>query len=386
MPKNDATKDSMQHLEMDSEDSVDSDLEFVIGNKKDENTRFKVSRYIIITVAIGIGLFVSLVVIPDSSSSDVNIVDGTVLKSNKEFTPKIHKGERYPYEAENWCLNHAHVDDYIKGKCREKCENPLAPKIQLHYMMDWYKVHESNKEAAQNSPNNTDVVFLGDQYFEGFTGFSLGTEDDQYEGCKDIFKSFFSVKDGADYQGLSLAIADDRTNNVLWRLQNGELPSSLQPKVFWIEAGTNNFRQILCSDEVVARGIERIVEELIEKRPESQIVINGILPRTDRAGTSGRLHYKAQHKKHLLNVWNGIELVNDRLRTYAENYDNVHYVDSSDLFIEENTEFGEGDDAKYIPDILMANHVDLSKEGYRKWGASIVDKLNELIPLDSNLR
>ena len=64
---------------------------------------------------------------------------------------------------------------------------------------------------------------------------------------------------------------------MLYRLQNGELPDTLNPKVFWILIGTNDLGAYQCSAEAVAAGNIRIVQELQAKRPRAKIVLNSIL-------------------------------------------------------------------------------------------------------------
>merc|ERR1711862_1027682 len=67
----------------------------------------------------------------------------------------------------------------------------------------------------------------------------------------------------------------------LWRIQNGELPSYLNPKVFWLLIGTNDLAIKQCSEDVVLLGILRVIEEIQSLRPNAKIVINSILPMTD---------------------------------------------------------------------------------------------------------
>merc|ERR1711983_284230 len=97
-----------------------------------------------------------------------------------------------------------------------------------------------------------------------------------------IFDSLFDKEDsGGKYNGLPLGVAGDTAPNVLWRIQNGELPSYLNPKVFWLLLGTNDLAIKQCSEEVVLLGILRVIEELQSLRPDAKIVVNSILPLTD---------------------------------------------------------------------------------------------------------
>jgi hypothetical protein len=59
------------------------------------------------------------------------------------------------------------------------------------------------------------------------------------------------------------------------------LPRSLNPKVFWLILGTNDLALGMCSEEVVTLGIMRVAEELHHLYPDSIVVIQGILPRSN---------------------------------------------------------------------------------------------------------
>jgi lysophospholipase L1-like esterase len=75
----------------------------------------------------------------------------------------------------------------------------------------------------------------------------------------------------------------DRTQNILWRLQNGEL-DGVNPKVIVILAGTNNVGAQPGGPEKVdeiTRGLTAIVNLCREKAPAATIVLTAIFPRND---------------------------------------------------------------------------------------------------------
>lgn len=71
----------------------------------------------------------------------------------------------------------------------------------------------------------------------------------------------------------------DGTQNILWRLENGEL-DNVNPKVIVVLAGTNNVGAGQSADEV-ARGVAAILKTCQEKAPKATIVLTGIFPRND---------------------------------------------------------------------------------------------------------
>lgn len=72
----------------------------------------------------------------------------------------------------------------------------------------------------------------------------------------------------------------DSTQNILWRLQNGEL-DGVNPKVIVLLAGTNNIGAGQ-SAEAVAEGVNAILLTCRQKAPKATIILTAILPRNDR--------------------------------------------------------------------------------------------------------
>lgn len=334
-----------------------------------------IMRVVAIISMVAAVLFITLIVLPKDITPDTTELETSSIR--KELKPEIVK---YSYEPKKWCLNSGEQGQ-DEDRCKELCYNPLAPKVPIHNMVKWYGIYEKNKQSAENAPDNLDVVFVGDSIIEKFNGYDFGEVDKDAAEITPIFKKYFSLEGGGSFEGHALGIANDQTSNLLWRIQHEEL-ADLNPKVWWLETGTNNFmgNKVTCSDEVVTRGVIRIVEEIRELRPESKIVINGLFPRADKS-ISGRLYWKPRKSSEdYSNIWEGIELVNSDLKKYCEENVNLFYVDSSKIFIKENPEFGDGQDAKYIPNDLMEDHFHPTPTGYRYWAESVNETLHELIP------
>ncbi|HEX4274095.1 MAG TPA: GDSL-type esterase/lipase family protein [Bryobacteraceae bacterium] len=73
----------------------------------------------------------------------------------------------------------------------------------------------------------------------------------------------------------------DTTQNILWRLENGEL-DGLHPKVIVLLAGTNNVGAGADAADVTA-GIQAIVSKMQSKAPAATIILTAIFPRNDKA-------------------------------------------------------------------------------------------------------
>jgi len=75
----------------------------------------------------------------------------------------------------------------------------------------------------------------------------------------------------------------DRTQNILWRLEHGEL-DGVNPRVIVLLAGTNNVGSQPRDDRTVgeiARGVGAIVDLCRVKAPDATIVLTAIFPRND---------------------------------------------------------------------------------------------------------
>lgn len=128
----------------------------------------------------------------------------------------------------------------------------------------WAKRHE--EKAALAAKGGYDLVFIGDSITQGWEGGGKKAWAAKYEPRK----------------ALNLGFSGDRTEHVLWRLDNGELPDALQPKAFVIMIGTNNTGHRMDKPEDIAAGIKAIVAKLRERRPSAKILLLGVFPRGEK--------------------------------------------------------------------------------------------------------
>ena len=284
-------------------------------------------------------------------------------------------------DIKHWCLQ-TNVTT-----CR--CANPLQP-THRHGHKTWTEAHLKNVKLSRNSASKSanlplrelDVVFLGDSIIEGWMGTSFAQKVEKKQDNVKVFENLFDMDSGqrAEFDGLALGIAGDKSQNLLWRLKNGEMPKKLKSKVYWILIGTNDFLKggqsiEQCSEEVVLMGVIRVVKEMMILRPSSTIVVNGLLPRSDIGReTDGRL-YKENEKT----VMDAIDVVNMKLQEFCALHDDLEYFDASALFTAMDSKLGEGNFSKYIPEELMKDRLHPTASGYEKWGNQIVEKLRMVL-------
>jgi lysophospholipase L1-like esterase len=121
-----------------------------------------------------------------------------------------------------------------------------------------------------------------DLYFEGDSiTRRWGTSDEQYkEFLENWRQNFFG------WNASNFGWGGDTTQNILWRLNNGEL-DKVNPKVIVLMAGTNNVGNKLPPEgnearvEEVVNGIKAILVTMRDKAPRATIVLMAITPRND---------------------------------------------------------------------------------------------------------
>jgi len=157
----------------------------------------------------------------------------------------------------------------------------------------------------------------------------------------------------APYHPANFGISGDRTEHLLWRVQNGEL-EGFKPKVTVIMIGTNNVgAPANDKPEWAANGVKKIVETVQEKLPQTKILLLGVFPR----GAAG----SAERKQ--------VENLNKLIAPLGDGK-TVRYMDISKVFLDAQGEL--------IPE-TMADTVHPSAKGYDGWYAAIQPVLDEMM-------
>jgi lysophospholipase L1-like esterase len=118
-----------------------------------------------------------------------------------------------------------------------------------------------------------------DVYFEGDSIVRRWGATDYPEFLANWRQNFFG------WNAADFGWGADATQNILWRLQNGEL-DGVNPKVIVLLAGTNNVGNRPPGDEAakvadVTKGITAIVHTMQQKAPDATIILTAIFPRND---------------------------------------------------------------------------------------------------------
>jgi lysophospholipase L1-like esterase len=146
----------------------------------------------------------------------------------------------------------------------------------------------------------------------------------------------------------------DGTQNILWRLKNGEL-DGVNPKIIVLLAGTNNVGRQAGDDAKVAditKGIKAILDLCREKAPSATIVLTAIFPRNDS-----------------MEVFPTINRINENLAKLADGK-GVRFVNINDKLADKNGVLFDG---------LTVDKLHPTVQGYQIWADALKPIFTELL-------
>jgi cephalosporin-C deacetylase len=155
-------------------------------------------------------------------------------------------------------------------------QSPLTPATHPEPRTDANSQKAHEQHLLKKTQGKIDVYFIGDSITRRW-----GTSDPQYAAFLAHWNRSFHGWNAGDF-----GWGADRIQNILWRLENGEL-TDVHPKVIVIMAGTNNLgsRPVAGNEPQIAAeladGIKAIVQRARKLAPRAAIVLMGITPRND---------------------------------------------------------------------------------------------------------
>ena len=201
----------------------------------------------------------------------------------------------------------------------------------------WMKRHAQKMELVKKGGSK--VVFIGDS----ITHFWESKGRMQWE-------KYFA---GAPYNALDLGYSADRTEHVLWRLDNGEL-DGYEAKCVVLMIGTNNtghnsFEKETPIDTII--GIRAVLDKIRAKQPKAKIVLCPIFPRGATPQDGNR-------------VRNAV--VNREIQKFADGR-TVFWCDFTDQFL-----LPDGT----LPMGVMPDRLHPGAYGYEIWASAIIPYIN----------
>ena len=203
----------------------------------------------------------------------------------------------------------------------------------------WWTVRHAAKVAAvSDSSVKKDIVFVGDELTQGWETTGAASLASHFTGDKTMF---------------NLGFDGDCTENVLWRIQNGELGS---PKAIFLMVGGNNSAIYTEREEPEGKtylGVCAIIDYLVEHFSTSKIVVQAVLPR-------GLDESDPQRPRN--------DRLNIDVRAYAQKK-GCSWVDMSDLFLE-------SDHHALKTSLFNADRATLNASGYEVWAQAVSPYVN----------
>ena len=198
---------------------------------------------------------------------------------------------------------------------------------------DWWRDRQqaTNQRIKQGG---VDLVFIGDSITQGFEG--AGAE---------LWSKFYEER-----KAVNLGFSGDRTEHVVWRLGHGNL-DGVEPRAAVVMIGTNNTGHSMQDPEEVAAGVRAVLDLLLEKSPQTRVLLLGIFPRGRTPDDLGRINN---------------QMINQIIRRFGD--EQIRYLDIGPVFLEADGSLSK----EVMPDALH-----LSPEGYRRWVEAIEPVLKE---------
>ena len=196
----------------------------------------------------------------------------------------------------------------------------------------WRARHKAMNARAKEG--HVDLVYIGDSIVGNW----------KWDG-KPVWDHYYAKRNGT-----ILGISGDRTEQVLWRMQNGNV-DGISPKLAIVMIGQNNGP--FNTGEEIGAGVTAIVQTLRKKLPETKILVLAIFPRGEKPTEERAVLAKA-----------------NEIASKLADGKYVFYMDVNYLFLRPDGS---------IPASLMPDFEHPNEEGHRVWAAAIEPKVAELM-------
>ncbi len=204
---------------------------------------------------------------------------------------------------------------------------------------DWFARHRGAIATARAL--HPEVVMIGDSITHFWSGVPRGVRASGPESWRWLY---------GERPVLNLGFGWDRTQNVLWRIRQGEL-EGVDPQWVVINIGTNNLAGTeharASTPAEVAAGVEAIVGEVRTRLPRAKVVLMGIFPRGRHAADAFRKPIKE---------------TNRLLAARFGNDPNIRFLDIGTRFLQKDGT---------LPASLFPDTTHPSEAGYRIWAQSL---------------
>ena len=222
----------------------------------------------------------------------------------------------------------------VKKELSGYSSSPASTPAGRNSKAGWYAEHDKFVHISQTG--GAGILLIGDSIINGLSRYH------------NVWSKYFGP-----LRALNFGIGGDRTQHVLWRVENGEIPMNLHICV--IHCGTNNIDRDTPSD--IADGITSIVSVFQTAKPNAKIIITGLLPRDLVPG------YRRQ----------SIRSVNKKLKRWCQSPSqrNVYFLKPENDWVMP--------DGTLNTQLFYTDHLHLVEPGNEKFAKSIYDMIMKLM-------
>jgi beta-glucosidase len=215
----------------------------------------------------------------------------------------------------------------------------LKPEVQTaEWAQSWWMPRHQEKLDELKTRGQIDLLMIGDSITHGWENGAARKIWDRYYGQRNA---------------LNLGFSGDRTEQVLWRFQNGEI-DGISPKLAIVMIGTNNAGHRREDPQQTAAGVQAIVERLAARLPHTKVLLLAIFPRgADSSDDLRKLN----------------DATNKIIAGYADDR-RVFYLDIGAAFLE---------DGGVLPKSIMPDLLHPNEKGYALWAEAMEPKVKELM-------
>ncbi|MEX0662838.1 MAG: platelet-activating factor acetylhydrolase IB subunit [Balneolaceae bacterium] len=228
------------------------------------------------------------------------------------------------------------IGSSLNEPCPENASALTPATLQEEWAVEWWMPRHEEK-LAEEGRESADLLFLGNSITQGW----------ETEGKK-IWDEYY-----ADRKSFNIGFSGDRTENVLWRLEHGEV-DGINPQLAILSIGTNNTGHRQDSAQCTAEGISRIVTELKDRLPDTKILVLAIFPRDE--SPEGEL-------RQLNND------VNNIIESFADQ-NRVFFLDVNHVYLNEDGT---------LPEEIMPDHLHPNEYGYQLWAEAMEPMIENLL-------
>lgn len=242
------------------------------------------------------------------------------------------------------------IVDFILKSTGDKTKFSIIPTPSAEYRSaagwkegtDWWVQNEEINQLLK-AEKKLDIIFLGNSITQGIGG---NRPSVTYKAGKPYFEKAFN-----EFRWVVAGISGDRTQHILWRLQNGNYASS-HPKLLVLTIGVNNFNED--SGEETADGIKLILDWLKVNMPQTKVLLIGPLPTGLHPNSSNRIKY---------------DVVHTIIKNYAS--PQVSYLPLTKYFIKQ--------DGELATNYCSGDGIHLIEPGYELWARLLKEAVGEVL-------